>query len=185
MTISLSDIPTAVADYIKDNVTVEVTEVKHGISTVLQPHEKGKFDVIVTNNGNVPSHRPHLRAVDLAGQCGQARVPGRDPHHCKAVDPDSDVIPNGDEADQDVRDAQRRNRVRLGRSRRQRDFSGAAGLDGEHARDSHDQVLDPHDRRPGELVPRGRGELGGEADVDGQLTLSTTSTRSDRFRCFG
>src|SRR5262245_51316962 len=53
MSISLPDIPTAVSDYIKDNVTVEVTEVKHGISTVLQPHEKGKFDVVVTNNGTV------------------------------------------------------------------------------------------------------------------------------------
>jgi len=53
MTISLSDIPAAVADYIRSSVTVEVSEVKHGISTVLQPHEKGTFNVTVTNNGNV------------------------------------------------------------------------------------------------------------------------------------
>jgi hypothetical protein len=53
MTISLSDIPAAVADYIKNNVTVVVTEVKHGISTVLQPNERGKFDVVVANNGSV------------------------------------------------------------------------------------------------------------------------------------
>ena len=53
MSISLTDIPAAVADYIQSNVTVEVSEVKHGISTVLQPHEKGTFDVSVTNNGDV------------------------------------------------------------------------------------------------------------------------------------
>ena len=53
MSISLSDLPTAVADYVKNNVTVEVSEVKHGISSVLQPHEKGTFNVTVTNKGNV------------------------------------------------------------------------------------------------------------------------------------
>jgi hypothetical protein len=53
MSISLSDIPAAVADYIQSSVTVEVSEVKHGISTVLQPHEKGTFNVTVTNNGVV------------------------------------------------------------------------------------------------------------------------------------
>ena len=53
MSISLTDIPAAVADYIQSNVTVEVSEVKHGISTVLQPHEKGTFNVSVTNNGDV------------------------------------------------------------------------------------------------------------------------------------
>jgi len=53
MSLSLSDIPAAVAEYIKDNVTVEVTEVRHGISTVLQPNEKGTFDVVVNNNGTV------------------------------------------------------------------------------------------------------------------------------------
>jgi hypothetical protein len=53
MSLSLSDIPAAVAEYIKDNVTVEVTEVRHGISTVLQPNEKGTFDVVVKNNGTV------------------------------------------------------------------------------------------------------------------------------------
>src|SRR5215831_12315053 len=53
MSLSLSDIPAAVAEYITHNVTVEVTEVRHGISTVLQPNEKGKFDVIVKNNGSV------------------------------------------------------------------------------------------------------------------------------------
>ena len=99
MTISLSDIPTAVADYIKDNVTVEVTEVKHGISTVLQPHEKGKFDVIVTNNGNV-------RLTDLIYELSispdnvaKLVSPGGILIIVKkALDPDSDVIPNGDEA---------------------------------------------------------------------------------------
>jgi len=37
MSISLSDIPAAVADYIKNNVTVAVSAVKHSGSTVLQP----------------------------------------------------------------------------------------------------------------------------------------------------
>jgi hypothetical protein len=53
MSLSLSDFPTAVADYVKNSVSVEVSEVKHGISSVLQPHEKGTFNVTVTNNGAV------------------------------------------------------------------------------------------------------------------------------------
>jgi hypothetical protein len=53
MSINLSDLPAAVADYVENNVTVEVSEVKHGISSVLQPHEKGRFNVTVTNNGAV------------------------------------------------------------------------------------------------------------------------------------
>jgi len=53
MSISLSDLPAAVADYVKNNITVDVSEVKHGISSVLQPHEKGTFNVTVTNNGTV------------------------------------------------------------------------------------------------------------------------------------
>jgi hypothetical protein len=53
MAISLSDLPAAVADYVKHNVSVEVSDVKHGISTVLQPNEKGIFNVTVTNNGTV------------------------------------------------------------------------------------------------------------------------------------
>ena len=40
MSISLSDLPAAVANYVKDNVSVEVSEVRHGISALLQPHEK-------------------------------------------------------------------------------------------------------------------------------------------------
>jgi len=53
MSISLSDIPAAVADYIKNNVTVAVSAVKHSGSTVLQPHEKAAYTVTVTNNGSV------------------------------------------------------------------------------------------------------------------------------------
>jgi hypothetical protein len=53
MSISLSDLPAAVADYVTNNVTVEVSGVKHGISTVLQPNERGTFHVTVTNNGAV------------------------------------------------------------------------------------------------------------------------------------
>jgi hypothetical protein len=53
MSITLSDLPAAVAGYVKDNISVDVSDVKHGISTVLQPHEKGTFNVTVTNNGTV------------------------------------------------------------------------------------------------------------------------------------
>jgi hypothetical protein len=98
VTISLSDIPTAVADYIKDNVTVEVSEVKHGISTVLQPHERGKFDVVVTNNGSVRltnlvyelsiSPDDVAKLVSPAGIVIVVR---------KSLDPDADVIQHGDE----------------------------------------------------------------------------------------
>ena len=51
MAISLSDLPAVVADYVKNNVSVKVSAVQHGISTVLQPHEKGTFNVTVTNCG--------------------------------------------------------------------------------------------------------------------------------------
>jgi hypothetical protein len=53
MSITLSDLPAAVADYVKNSIGVEVSDVKHGISTVLQPHEKGTFNVTITNNGDV------------------------------------------------------------------------------------------------------------------------------------
>ena len=58
MPISLSDLPAAVAEYITNNVSVHVGEVKHGTSCVLQPHEKGTFNVTVTNDGAV-------RLIDL------------------------------------------------------------------------------------------------------------------------
>ena len=82
MSISLSDIPAAVADYIQSNVTVEVSEVKHGISTVLQPHEKGTFNVTVTNNGAVRlndlvyelSVKPAEGQAHLAGGPGDLRT---------------------------------------------------------------------------------------------------------------
>jgi hypothetical protein len=98
MALSLSDIPDAVADYIKQNVTVEVTQVKHGISTVLQPNEKGKFDVVVSNNGNV-------RLIDVVYELSispdsvaklispSSIVMGVR----KGLDPSSDVIPLNDE----------------------------------------------------------------------------------------
>src|SRR5258708_4327330 len=98
MTISLSDIPAAVADYIKNNVTVVVTEVKHGISTVLQPHEKGKFDVVVTNNGTVrltniiyelsisPDNIAKLVSPDETLMAAR-----------KGIGPSAATIPNGDE----------------------------------------------------------------------------------------
>jgi uncharacterized repeat protein (TIGR01451 family) len=98
MTLSLSDIPAAVADYIKTSVTVTVTEVKHGISTVLQPNEKGKFDVVVTNNGSVRltniiyelsiSPGDVAKLISPSGMLMGAR---------ESLDPSSDVIPNGQE----------------------------------------------------------------------------------------
>ena len=99
MTISLSDIPTAVADYIKDNVTVDVTEVKHGISTVLQPHEKGKFDVVVTNNGTVRLTNLIYELSVSPDDVAKLLSPGtiliivR-----KGLEDDSDIIPTGQEA---------------------------------------------------------------------------------------
>jgi hypothetical protein len=53
MSISLSDLPLAVPDYVKNNVSVEVSEVTHGISTGLQPGEKGTLNISFTNNGFV------------------------------------------------------------------------------------------------------------------------------------
>jgi hypothetical protein len=53
MSFSLSDLPAAVADYVTNHLTIEVSAVQHGISTVLQPNEKGTFHVTVTNKGAV------------------------------------------------------------------------------------------------------------------------------------
>ncbi len=53
MSISLSDLPAAVATYVTNNVIIEVSAVKHGISTVLQPNERATFHVTVTNKGAV------------------------------------------------------------------------------------------------------------------------------------
>ena len=98
MALTLSDIPAAVADYIQQNVTVTVTQVKHGISSVLQPNEKGKFDVVVTNNGGVRltdivyelsiSPDSVAKLISPSGMLMGAR---------KGLDPASDVIANGDE----------------------------------------------------------------------------------------
>jgi hypothetical protein len=98
MTFSLSDIPTAIAAYIRDNVTVTVTEVTHGISTVLQPNEKGKFDVVVTNSGGVRltglvyelsvSPESAAKLVSPSTVVRGAR---------EGLDPSSDLIPNGNE----------------------------------------------------------------------------------------
>jgi hypothetical protein len=49
MSITLTDVPAAVADYIKQNVTVEVSDVIHGTSSVLQPDEEATFTVTLTN----------------------------------------------------------------------------------------------------------------------------------------
>ena len=53
MAIRLSDLPAAVADYVMNNVRVSVGEVTYGTSRVLQPREKGTFNVTVTNTGAV------------------------------------------------------------------------------------------------------------------------------------
>jgi len=49
MSITLTDVSAAVADYIKQNVTVEVSNVTHGTSSVLQPDEEATFTVTLTN----------------------------------------------------------------------------------------------------------------------------------------
>jgi hypothetical protein len=49
MSIILSDVPAAVADYIEQNVTVEVSDVTHSTSSVLQPDEDATFTVTLTN----------------------------------------------------------------------------------------------------------------------------------------
>ncbi len=53
MTIVLNDIPPSVADYITQNVTVEVTKPHTGNSSVLQPNDDATFDVTLTNKGTV------------------------------------------------------------------------------------------------------------------------------------
>ena len=98
MSISLSDLPLAVADYVKNNITVDVSEVKHGISSVLQPHEKGTFNVTVTNNGTV-------RLTDLVFELSVSPT-----SVAKLISPEGTVIfaldaiggspiPNGNEVD--------------------------------------------------------------------------------------
>jgi hypothetical protein len=49
MSITLTDVPAAIADYIKQNVTVEVSAVVHSTSSVLQPDEEATFTVTLTN----------------------------------------------------------------------------------------------------------------------------------------
>jgi hypothetical protein len=53
MTIILNDIPASVADYIRQNVIVEVTNPHTGNSDVLQPNDDASFDVKLTNKGTV------------------------------------------------------------------------------------------------------------------------------------
>jgi len=98
MSLSLSDIPAAVTDYIKNNVTVTVTEVKHGISTVLQPNEKGKFDVVVTNNGSVRLTNLIYELSISPGDVAKLISPSSIVMGAReGLDPSSDVIPNGQE----------------------------------------------------------------------------------------
>ena len=49
MSIILGDVPAAVADYIEQNVTIEVSDVTHSTSSVLQPDEEAAFTVTLTN----------------------------------------------------------------------------------------------------------------------------------------
>jgi hypothetical protein len=49
MSITLTDVPAAVADYVKQKVTVEVSEVMHGSSRVLEPDERAGFTVTLAN----------------------------------------------------------------------------------------------------------------------------------------
>ena len=98
MSINLSDSPAAVADYIKSSVTVEVSEVKHGISTVLQPHEKGTFNVTVTNNGDV--HLTDLVYELSVSPSSVARLISPEGLVIFALDAlNGSPIPNGNEVD--------------------------------------------------------------------------------------
>jgi hypothetical protein len=53
MSITLTDVPAAVADYIRQNVTIEVSEVTHGKSSVLQPNERATFAITLVNATDV------------------------------------------------------------------------------------------------------------------------------------
>jgi uncharacterized repeat protein (TIGR01451 family) len=53
MTIVLNDIPPSVADYIRQNVIIDVTNPHTGNSSVLQPNDDATFDVTLTNKGTV------------------------------------------------------------------------------------------------------------------------------------
>jgi hypothetical protein len=53
MTIILNDIPPSVADYITQNVIIEVTNPRTGNSDVLQPKDDATFDVTLTNKGAI------------------------------------------------------------------------------------------------------------------------------------
>ena len=53
MTFILNDLPASVAEYIRDNVTVEVTRPKTGTSSSLQPGDTADFTVNLTNKGAV------------------------------------------------------------------------------------------------------------------------------------
>ena len=120
-----------------------------------------------------PAHQPHLRAVDLARRRGQARLPRRDAHRRpeEASTPISDVIPNGDEATKMfVTPNWTRSPTRRSIPARASPTRSCRSSTQNTLGDRHDQVLDPCHRRPGEPVPRRPGELGGEADADGQLT---------------
>ena len=48
MSIILSDVPAAVADYIEQNVTIEISDVVHSTSSVLQPDEEATFTAMAT-----------------------------------------------------------------------------------------------------------------------------------------
>jgi hypothetical protein len=96
--ITLSDIRNAVVDYVKNDVTVTVSEVKHGISTVLQPHEKGTFDVTVTNNGDVRLTNLVYELSVSPGSIAKLLSPNETlmPVH-KGLDTSSDIVTTGDE----------------------------------------------------------------------------------------
>jgi hypothetical protein len=53
MTIVLNDIPPSVADYITQNVTIDVTNPRTGNSNVLQPNDDATFNVKLTNKSTV------------------------------------------------------------------------------------------------------------------------------------
>jgi len=77
MTFILNDLPASVAEYIRDNVTVEVTRPKTGTSSSLQPGDTADFTVNLTNKGAVRllNVKYHFQTPIAASTVVQYKVP--------------------------------------------------------------------------------------------------------------
>ena len=102
MSIILSDIPNAVADYLNTQVTSTVSEVTPAVSTSLQPLEDGFFEVTVTNaaapNGvRVTDVKHHLKIPPITpnGNTFRAKfhVPATPPARATTDPTDPPLVP--------------------------------------------------------------------------------------------